>query len=486
MLAALTVIAGLALPTGASAAPAAQPPTIARVATAVQVAGVAPAQAGTALVRASSGGNWAFALKANGQIFQTIRGTGAWFAPRDLGGPFRSGPAAVFQDNGTRVDLFAIYSDGSLKTSWFSNGAWSGWARIGTGFTGGVSVVRLPNDELHVFAIGTDSHLYETVRAGGRWQARRDLGGNFISSSSATYNAASGQLNVFAIGTDGRVRYRSRWGGWGPWQGATLGAGYTGVASVLIGSTLKVYAVNSNQRLYEFTRTLGSSSAPYALATGMIGTPAVAATSQEIRLVLNRTDGQLGQLLWQGRWSGWQAVSGSGFPSIVKPQPAPPPTRVQLAKLLLSRWGGRLTGLGGPLSDLQVTAAGGAIRSCGGGVYLDPRLLAAIVKATDKYQVFVNNMVTGHSCGSGYHPQGKAVDFNTVIDPATGRGTNWHSYESGDNRALDREFLSYVASAITSGGGAGQVNCPGSATAPVPAGMLRFADTCNHQHLDSR
>jgi hypothetical protein len=386
------------------------------------------------------------------------------------------------------VDVFAIFADGSLRRIGFQGGHWGPWVKLATGFSGGVSVVRSTGDDLHVLAIGTNRHLYEVARKDGKWLPRRDLGGSFAGSSSVTYYAPAKRFDVFAVGTDGRIRYNARTGSsgsWGSWQAATVAKNFTGVASVRVGSALKVYAVSSNRHLYEFGRAPGRSSTPRSLGGSAIGTPSVVATPSQLRVVVNQTNGTLAELVWQGHWSAWKRMPGSGFPSVAPPAP-PVQTRVTLAKTLLARWGGRLNGLSGAKSDLQVTAAGRAITSCGGAVYLDPKMLAAIVKATNKYQVFLNNMVTGHSCDSGYHPRGKAVDFNTVSDPATGRHTNWHSYESGDNRALDREFLSYAASAITSGGGAGQANCPGSATAPLPAGMLRFSDYCNHQHLDSR
>lgn len=97
-------------------------------------------------------------------------------------------------------------------------------------------------------------------------------------------------------------------------------------------------------------------------------------------------------------------------------------------------------------------------------------MLRSVVAATDRYRVFVNNMVSGRGCDSGFHPRGMAVDFNTVVDPRTGLSTNWHTGSSSDNRALDREFLTFTARAITSGGGAGQRNCAGSAGAAYRPG----------------
>lgn len=450
------------------------------------VAATAPApSAGTALVRTPNGGLWAFAVKANGQIFQTIRGTGEWTAPHDLGGPFKSGPAATYSATGNHIDLYAVGTDASLKTSVFDAGRWSPWVRISTAFSGGLSAVRLPSGELQVFGVGTDSHVYEVIRKNGRWLPRRDLGGTVRSSTAVTYYAPAKTFDLFAIGTDGRIHHRSWSGRWGGWSPVTSGTGFTGVAAMRVGAALKVYGVNGNRHLYEISRDSRWTS-PMNLGGSLIGTPAAVAVPTEFRIVANRTDGTLAETTWRRTWSAWKLLPGSGFPRIV----TQPPTRVQLAKTLLARWGGRLSGLPGVLSDLQTTAAGRAISnsaSCNRSVYLDERMLTSVVAATSRYQVMVNNMVSGRACGSGYHPLGKAVDFNTVVDPATGRSTNWHSGASGDNQALDREYLTYVAAKITGGGGgAGQRDCAGSAGAELPPGMAFFADTCNHQHLDSR
>ncbi len=135
------------------------------------------------------------------------------------------------------------------------------------------------------------------------------------------------------------------------------------------------------------------------------------------------------------------------------------------------------------LSDLRTAAAGGSIVSpCGTRVRLDRRLLTLLVAITDRYHVMVNNLVTGHSCDSGRHPRGGAIDFNIVIDPKTGARTNFHSGGSGDNDALDRQFVSFLATKLPAGGGLGQRYCGSRGSAAVPKTILFFSDTCNHQH----
>lgn len=481
------LLAGLLLTSLWLPAPAASARSITQRTTvgAASTAAAAPAvSAGTALVRRTGGGYWAFAVKANGQIFQTIKGASGWGSSRDLGGPFKAGPAATYS-TADHVDLYAVATDGTVKTSTFDRGRWSGWAVIARGFSGGLSALRLPSGELHVFGLGTNGSIYQVRRLNGRWVAPVNLGAGFRYSSAALYDGASRTFDLFSIGTDGRVRYRNYHHGWSNWTPATVSTGIQGVAAAQSGRTVKIYLVSINRHLYEFGRTAGKWTTPVSLGGSLIGSPAATVGGGEIRVVANRIDGLLGEIGWHRSWTGWMRMPGSGFPRIASAAP----TRVQLAATLVSRWGGRLTGLPGVLADLKATAAGHAIRnssSCNNTVYLDARMLTTVVAATNRYRVFVNNMVTGHGCGAGYHAQGRAVDFNTVVDPATGRSTNWHSGESGDNVTLDVQFLTYVAGSVPSGGGAGQRYCTGRAGARLPAGMAFFDDFCNHQHLDTR
>lgn len=481
VLLATAVSAGLAGQAQAAASPRGEPMAASALAAAQSVA---PPAAGTALLRTADGGNWVFAIAANGHIVNSSHRPGApWSAPRDMGGPFRSGPAATYDPVHQRIDLFAIDGEGYLRTAIFSAGRWSGWARIASQFVGGVSAVRRPDGVLQVYVVSAGGVLYELRRSNAQWSAPVSMGGGFKAASAAVYYPSVGATRILAVGTDGRIKTRLHLGSWRSWVSATTGGGFVGVSGFSVGTSTRVYATHSDRRLFEVVQTSdGLWTPPTVVGGSVIGTPAAVIGSDGVRITANGSNGRLQEIRRVGAWTGWRQVIATALPAVVV-------TRSDLAKKLLSRWGGRLTGLPGVLADLRTTAAGGAIRnsdSCWRTVYLDEAMLRAIVAATDRYQVLVNNMVTGHGCDSGQHPLGRAVDFNTVIDPATGRRTNWHSWTSGDNEALDREFLTYVARSITSKGGAGQSNCPGSAGASLPAGMYAFVDVCNHQHLDSR
>ena len=157
----------------------------------------------------------------------------------------------------------------------------------------------------------------------------------------------------------------------------------------------------------------------------------------------------------------------------------------QLAKALIARWGGSLSGLPAVLSDLRAAAAGRTISnssSCGRAVRLDPALLRMLLTTTSRYRVSINNIVTGHGCDGGWHPRGAAVDFATVTDPRSGAHSNLHTGRSGDNDTLDRQFTAFLAGALPTGGAVGQRYCGSRGGAAIPAGIMFFSDSCTHQH----
>ena len=164
----------------------------------------------------------------------------------------------------------------------------------------------------------------------------------------------------------------------------------------------------------------------------------------------------------------------------------PVATSAQLATRLLSTWGGTFGGAAGVRADLLAVRAGKAIRnssSCGNAVRIDIRVLRTLVSLTARYRVGINNIVTGHSCDTHLHPKGRAVDVGTVVDPKTGRHTNFDSWRAGDNPGLDRQFASTLGTLLPTGGGLGQVGCAGGPVG-VPSRLRAFADACNHQHFD--
>lgn len=171
------------------------------------------------------------------------------------------------------------------------------------------------------------------------------------------------------------------------------------------------------------------------------------------------------------------------------PRTTPPanPTAAQLAGQLLRLWGGQVTGLPGAQTDLVATSRNQTITnssSCGHPVRVDIRLVRFLVQVAGRYRIKINNIVTGHSCDSGRHPQGRAVDFGGVWDQRTGAASSFGGYWGPDNPALDRIFVNYASTVLPNGGGLGQSTCPGPSAARPRAGVRFFPDVCNHQHAD--
>jgi hypothetical protein len=100
---------------------------------------------------------------------------------------------------------------------------------------------------------------------------------------------------------------------------------------------------------------------------------------------------------------------------------------------------------------------------------------------TERYRVYVNDIISGHSCDSALHPKGRAADIGRITDPLTGAATNFHSYTAADNQALDSAFLTYLVGLLPAGAGLGQSQCPGHGS--VPAAIRTFPDSCTHQHV---
>jgi hypothetical protein len=166
---------------------------------------------------------------------------------------------------------------------------------------------------------------------------------------------------------------------------------------------------------------------------------------------------------------------------------ATPTSTEALAAELLSRWGRSLSGNTVVYNDLLAASRGEYITnsdSCWSSVKLDPRLLTVLLKATDRYHVIAWNIITGHGCDQYQHPKGRAFDLGGISDPLTGASTNLADGTAGDDPALDKALVEFLARNAPAGSQIGQSNCPGRAGASIPAGIEFFPDTCNHQHFN--
>ncbi len=147
-------------------------------------------------------------------------------------------------------------------------------------------------------------------------------------------------------------------------------------------------------------------------------------------------------------------------------------------------------------TDFQQIVDTGQQTGCGGTV-ISPRLLGTVLALSQKYALVLGVVDNGHSCNSGNHPKGKAVDINGIRPlsgslPATGNSIN----PTADHKAFIssiqptiRQFYTDAIQLLSSGGGGemGQLQCFTSVTAPLvnPApGVTIFNDSCDHVHMD--
>ncbi len=140
-------------------------------------------------------------------------------------------------------------------------------------------------------------------------------------------------------------------------------------------------------------------------------------------------------------------------------------------------------------TDFQQIVDTGRQTGCG-GTSISPRLLGTILALSQKYALVIGVLDNGHSCNSGYHPKGMAVDINGIKPlsgnlPDTGRAIDWSAVQ----QPTIRQFYTDAIQTLSAGGGGelGQLACFAPGTAPLvnPApGVTIFKDSCDHVHMD--
>lgn len=426
----------------------------------------------------------AFVIAPNGKLLESTLTTSGWSGMRDLGGRLKGAPAVTVDTAGDRYDVFAVDVNGDVVQRYAIKGVWSSWRVIKAGsFSGNISAARGAGGSYLVLPMGADGRIYQVTYSAGKWSGPTYIGGPVLGTT-VMFSAAENRYDMFAVYRDGDLHQKTRVNGtWGSWRKVMSGSftGGTAVFRDAIGR-FNVFVVDPAKKLMRIMTDGTSGMSAEVLNGVVVGKPAATfdAPGAKYDILAVGTDERAHQLRRaSGAWQPWRFAFGSRLLT------SPPETAQDVAKVLLARWGGRLTGKAGVLSDLQAAAAGKTITnssSCGRPVRLDLRLLKLLRAATDRYSVLVNNIVTGHSCDGARHPMGMAVDFNRVTDPASGASSTFKSYTSGDSPALNRQFVEFLARNLPSGGGVGQRTCPGQSSASIPAGIQAFADACNHQH----
>ncbi|KAH0553061.1 hypothetical protein GP486_006745 [Trichoglossum hirsutum] len=144
-----------------------------------------------------------------------------------IGGSFAPGSkVAAVARKPDQLDVFVCGNDGSVYTSWWTQGSdWSGWKKIGGVFPAGcpVAAVSRNPDQLDLFISGKDGHVYTSWwHQGSEWSGIDDkwgsIGGSFLPGSEVSAVARKpNQLDVFVCGKDGHV-YTAWWTEGGNWS----------------------------------------------------------------------------------------------------------------------------------------------------------------------------------------------------------------------------------------------------------------------------
>jgi hypothetical protein len=136
------------------------------------------------------------------------------------------GSPAIVQASSDQVDVFAIGEDGHLYRRWRdASNKWQGAENLGgTELGGSPSAVSWGKDRIDVFAIASNGHLYHWYTDGNnKWNGPENLGGGKLAGSPSAVSRQDKSLDIVSIGSDGNLYHvhfdNDAWAGpdnWGP------------------------------------------------------------------------------------------------------------------------------------------------------------------------------------------------------------------------------------------------------------------------------
>jgi hypothetical protein len=188
-----------------------------------------------------------------------------------LGGVLTSPPhAVIFGELDDQILVFARGTDQALWSRAFVNGFWRDWTSLGHILASAPHAVVAAKETLAVFALGIDSAIWYTM--GGEWQS---LGGTF---SSAPYAVADGDsMLVFAADAQ-RALALCRWdgSGWSSWQSLAGILMSPPIANWAAGSLPYVFTLGTDSGVWRI-RSAGDSWLDWeSLGIGLLSLPATA------------------------------------------------------------------------------------------------------------------------------------------------------------------------------------------------------------------
>jgi hypothetical protein len=207
-----------------------------------------------------------------------------------LGGVLTSPPHAVmFGELDDEILVFARGTDQARWSRTFADGTWGSWTSLGHVLASPPHAVVAAKETLAVFALGTDSAIWVTM--GGGWQS---LGGTF---SSAPYAIAQNKkIHVFAADEHRALAWRE-WDGnqWASWR--SLGGILMSqpIADCPSRGLPYVFALGTDSGVWRIRSLGGDWSDWESLGVGLLSLPATTArTVDEGLLVIVRSLAALG------------------------------------------------------------------------------------------------------------------------------------------------------------------------------------------------
>ncbi len=133
-----------------------------------------------------------------------------------------SAPAAVASPDGSRMNIFARATDGSLLSLMWTSAGWYSWVDRGGSFTGRPAASTRGGNTVDVFLRGNNDALFHRYSAdGGNWSGAADLGGHIYTSPTAV-SMSSSRIDVFSRNNEGdlvRKTWTSANDDWYVWAG---------------------------------------------------------------------------------------------------------------------------------------------------------------------------------------------------------------------------------------------------------------------------
>lgn len=282
-----------------------------------------------AVGRYSNGRLAVFVRGRNNQLYyqtQNNFGSGAWTS---LGGDIRGNPSVVQRGDG-RLEVFARWSDGTLRHVWqtSASGPWTTtWTSRGGKLQGSPAAVLNGGGGVHVLVWSADNQLAYTWQSCGTcaWSAVTPIGGVLTAEPTAILDAAN-RVTVFARGVtfEGWTLRQaavgsSSWTGWKS-LGGTLDAGIA--AGKNSDGRLEAFSIGTDGSMHHTWETCTGGcdtwSGWYGLGTGKwTRTPVVARNSNgslevfAVKLATDTTYNNAPHHISQlDGWGGWSSLDG--------------------------------------------------------------------------------------------------------------------------------------------------------------------------------